>query len=130
MGNPGLWSAIVVLFNDLSSEILLHFGLQLIDLLHTRMASYTGLTGSGVGDRPARRNEEMKSVPFDPRFQNTNQTRNCWQNYVDYHRCINLKGEEFEPCQFFFKNYLALCPVDWAEKWDEQRDNGSFPTKL
>ena len=25
------------------------------------------------------------------RFPNQNQTRNCWQNYVDFHRCQKLK---------------------------------------
>merc|ERR1712014_87581 len=100
-----------------------------LTFLGNRM-SYTGLTGSGESDRPERRNKDMKSVPFDPRFQNTNQARNCWQNYVDYHRCTNLKGEDFEPCQFFFKNFMTLCPADWVEKWDDQRDAGSFPTKL
>lgn len=34
----------------------------------------------------------------DARFPNTNQTKHCWQNYVDYHKCINAKGEEFAPC--------------------------------
>merc|ERR1712109_166702 len=80
-------------------------------------------------ERPAQL-REMQTVPYDPRFQNTNQARNCWQNYVDYHRCVNLKGEDFEPCQFFFKNFTALCPMEWVEKWDDQRDAGSFPAKL
>ena len=31
--------------------------------------------------------------------------RNCWQNYVDFHRCQKIKGEEYEPCQFFYKNF-------------------------
>lgn len=28
-----------------------------------------------------------------------NQTKHCWQNYVDYHKCINAKGEDFAPCR-------------------------------
>ena len=32
-----------------------------------------------------------QTIPFDPRFPNQNQTRNCWQNYVDFHRCQKLK---------------------------------------
>jgi cytochrome c oxidase subunit 6b len=35
----------------------------------------------------------------DARFPNMNQTKHCWQNYVDYHKCINIKGEEFAPCR-------------------------------
>ncbi|KAI6822221.1 hypothetical protein KC332_g9215, partial [Hortaea werneckii] len=34
---------------------------------------------------------------FDARFPNQNQTKHCWQNYVDYHKCILAKGEDFKP---------------------------------
>lgn len=59
---------------------------------------------------------EIKTAPFDARFPNTNQTRNCWQNYVDFHRCIKKKGEEHEPCQYFKRVYRSLCPVSWVSK--------------
>ncbi|KAL9590273.1 MAG: hypothetical protein Q9203_000946 [Teloschistes exilis] len=36
---------------------------------------------------------------FDARFPNQNQTKHCWQNYVDYHKCILAKGEDFKPCR-------------------------------
>jgi len=36
---------------------------------------------------------------FDARFPNQNQTKHCWQNYVDYHKCILAKGEDFPPCR-------------------------------
>merc|ERR1711879_211927 len=43
--------------------------------------------------------EEMVTKPFkfvtagtDARFPNVNQTKHCWQNYVDYHKCIIAKG--------------------------------------
>nr|AAT77149.1 putative cytochrome c oxidase subunit VIb [Paracoccidioides brasiliensis] len=36
---------------------------------------------------------------FDARFPNQNQTKHCWQNYVDYHKCIIAKGEDFRPCR-------------------------------
>merc|ERR1712001_562716 len=52
------------------------------------------------------------SAPMDPRYPNQNQTKNCWQNYVDYYRCIGKRGEDYEPCKFFFKNYNTLCPLD------------------
>ena len=35
--------------------------------------------------------KKMETIPFDPRFPNQNQTRNCWQNYVDFHRCQKIK---------------------------------------
>jgi len=73
---------------------------------------------------------KMETIPFDPRFPNQNQTRNCWQNYVDFHRCQKIKGEEYEPCKFFEKNFKTICPAAWIEKWDEQRDKGAFPANI
>jgi len=73
---------------------------------------------------------KLETIPYDPRFPNTNQTRNCYQNYLDYHRCQKVKGEDYEPCEWFKKAYRTLCPRAWHEKWDEQRENGIFPGKI
>ncbi|KAK3784015.1 hypothetical protein RRG08_025209 [Elysia crispata] len=64
---------------------------------------------------------------FDARFPNMNQTRRCWQNYVDYLRCQEVLGEDHEPCEYFKKTYKFLCPGFWIEKWDDQVANGIFP---
>ncbi|XP_014672562.1 PREDICTED: cytochrome c oxidase subunit 6B1-like [Priapulus caudatus] len=73
---------------------------------------------------------ELKTAPFDARFPNQNQTRNCWQNYVDFHRCVKAKGDDYEPCQYFKRVYRSLCPNAWVDKWDEQREEGSFTGKI
>ncbi|ODN76835.1 cytochrome c oxidase subunit 6B [Cryptococcus amylolentus CBS 6039] len=52
----------------------------------------------------------LQTTGFDARFPNQNQTKHCWQNFVDYHKCVNAKGEEFAPCQQFKKAYRSLCP--------------------
>ncbi|KAF2658385.1 COX6B-domain-containing protein [Lophiostoma macrostomum CBS 122681] len=67
---------------------------------------------------------------FDARFPNQNQTKHCWQNYVDYHKCILAKGEDFAPCRQFFLAYRSLCPNGWTTRWDDQREAGNFPVKL
>ncbi|KAJ3414451.1 Cytochrome c oxidase subunit 6B [Chytridiales sp. JEL 0842] len=54
-------------------------------------------------------------------------TKNCWQNYVDYFKCVANKGEDFQPCQQFKFAYTSLCPTKWVEKWDEQREENVFP---
>ncbi|KAF8199499.1 cytochrome c oxidase, subunit VIb [Pholiota molesta] len=64
------------------------------------------------------------------RFPNTNQTRNCFQNYTDYFKCIAAKGEDFVPCKQFKRAYNSLCPNEWIAKFDEQRENGTFPASL
>ncbi|KAJ3930266.1 MAG: cytochrome c oxidase, subunit VIb [Lentinula lateritia] len=56
----------------------------------------------------------LKTVPFDARFPNQNQTRNCFQNYTDYFKCVKAKGEDFAPCQQFLQAYKALCPNGWV----------------
>lgn len=73
---------------------------------------------------------KIETAPFDARFPNVNQTRNCWANFCDYQRCIKAKGEDYEPCQWFKRNYRSLCPVAWVEQWDEQVANGTFPGKI
>lgn len=73
---------------------------------------------------------KFETVQFDSRFPYTNQTKHCAQSYVDYHKCVNIKGQEFEPCKVFFKAFTSLCPLLWVETWDDQREAGKFPIDL
>ena len=57
-------------------------------------------------------------------------SRNCFQNYLDFYRCTNLRGEDYEPCQYFKKSFKTICPNDWIARWDEQREEGRFPADL
>lgn len=68
-------------------------------------------------------------VPYDPRFPNMNQTRNCQTNYLDYYRCLKKKDGDEEYCAWYKNAYERLCPDEWVEKWNEQRENGLFPFK-
>ncbi|KAK0741005.1 cytochrome c oxidase polypeptide vib [Schizothecium vesticola] len=72
----------------------------------------------------------VSTAGVDARFPNTNQTKHCWQNYVDYHKCVLAKGEDFAPCRQFWLAYRSLCPSGWYTRWDEQREAGSFPARL
>ncbi|MCI4374949.1 hypothetical protein PDJAM_G00012280 [Pangasius djambal] len=77
--------------------------------------------------------QQYRTAPFDARFPNQNQTRNCWQNYLDYHRChkaLEAKGVDVAPCDWYKRVYKSLCPISWIEKWDAQRDDGTFPGKI
>lgn len=80
--------------------------------------------GNGEGE------EKPDTIKFDPRFPNQNQTRHCYQSFVDYHRCIKMRGEEYEDCQYYAKAYKVLCPSFWISKWEEQLQNGTFPSRL
>jgi cytochrome c oxidase subunit 6b len=57
---------------------------------------------------------KLETAPFDARFPNTNQTKNCWQNYIDYHKCVKAKGDDYEPCQYFKRVFTSLCPHEWV----------------
>ncbi|CAG0918745.1 unnamed protein product [Notodromas monacha] len=81
----------------------------------------------------------LETAPFDPRFPNQNQTRqveltrsqqHCYVSYVDYHRCIKIKGEDFEPCNYFKKVFTSLCPNAWVEQWNTQREENRFAGPL
>merc|ERR1712070_353086 len=81
--------------------------------------------------------EQLVTMPFkfvtagqDARFPNMNQTKHCWQNYVDYHKCVNIKGEDFAPCQQFLYAFQSLRPSAWYKRWDDQREAGNFPRNL
>ncbi|XP_050376548.1 cytochrome c oxidase subunit 6b-1-like [Argentina anserina] len=73
---------------------------------------------------------KIETAPADFRFPTTNQTRHCFTRYVEYHRCIAAKGEEAPECDKFKKFYRSLCPGEWVERWNEQRENGTFPGPL
>merc|ERR1712225_59804 len=60
----------------------------------------------------------LQTAGFDARFPNTNQSRHCFQAYVDYFRCVNAKGEDFPACKTFWRTYHSLCPNEWIAKWD------------
>ncbi|PYI24718.1 cytochrome c oxidase polypeptide vib [Aspergillus violaceofuscus CBS 115571] len=67
---------------------------------------------------------------YDARFPQQNQTKHCWQNYVDYYKCVNAKGEDFRPCRQFYHAFRSLCPKAWTDRWDTQREAGNFPARL
>ncbi|XP_010914058.1 cytochrome c oxidase subunit 6b-3 [Elaeis guineensis] len=73
---------------------------------------------------------ELKTAPADFRFPTTNQTRHCFTRFIEYHKCLNAKGEDAAECQKFARYYRSLCPGEWIEKWNEQRENGTFPGPL
>ncbi|KAJ1291932.1 hypothetical protein BS78_02G354200 [Paspalum vaginatum] len=73
---------------------------------------------------------KIETAPADFRFPTTNQTRHCFTRYVEYHRCVAAKGEGAPECEKFAKYYRSLCPSEWVERWNEQRENGTFPGPL
>ncbi|OAY23307.2 cytochrome c oxidase subunit 6b-1 [Manihot esculenta] len=73
---------------------------------------------------------KLETAPADFRFPTTNQTRHCFTRYIEYHRCVAAKGEGASECEKYGKYYRSLCPTEWIERWNEQRENGTFPGPL
>ena len=67
-----------------------------------------------LAEEMAQKQIKLETPPFDARFPNQNQTKNCWQNYVDYHKCVKVKGEDYEPCYYFKRVFTSLCPHAWV----------------
>ena len=72
----------------------------------------------------------LRTAPFDARFPNQNQTKNCWQNFMDHQRCIKNKGEDYPPCEYFKKNFKSICPVAWVSVFSVSYTHLTLPTIL
>ncbi|CAN6976570.1 hypothetical protein IGI04_037157 [Brassica rapa subsp. trilocularis] len=73
---------------------------------------------------------KLETAPADFRFPTTNQTRHCFTRYIEFHRCVAAKGDDAPECDKFSKFYRSLCPGEWVDRWNEQRENGTFPGPL
>eukprot|EP00232_Nephroselmis_pyriformis_P031147 CAMPEP_0182864306 /NCGR_PEP_ID=MMETSP0034_2-20130328/7101_1 /TAXON_ID=156128 /ORGANISM="Nephroselmis pyriformis, Strain CCMP717" /LENGTH=108 /DNA_ID=CAMNT_0024996561 /DNA_START=19 /DNA_END=345 /DNA_ORIENTATION=+ len=73
--------------------------------------------------------EKWTTAPLDPRFPTQNQARHCYTRYNEYYKCTGAKGDDAEECLFYKRCYKSLCPNDWVEKWEEQRENGTWHGK-
>ena len=70
---------------------------------------------------------------YDPRFRQTNRSRECAWNYTDYFRCMRVlgdRGDDTTPCQWFKKQYFRVCQENWKQMWDDQREDGVFWGKI
>ncbi|XP_026438276.1 cytochrome c oxidase subunit 6b-3-like [Papaver somniferum] len=80
------------------------------------------LNSSNTSETP-----QLETTPVDFRFPTTNQSRHCFTRYIEHHRCVAAKGEGASKCEKFARYYRSLCPGEWVDRWNEQRENGTFP---
>lgn len=57
------------------------------------------------------------AAAFDARFPNQNQTKHCWQNYVDFHKCASVRGEDDSACKQFYRAFHSLCPSEYHDRY-------------
>lgn len=48
---------------------------------------------------------------------------------AEYYKCIGEKGEDAEACVKYAKAFRSICPTDWVNKFEEQREEGTWPGK-
>ncbi|CAM6051742.1 unnamed protein product [Sphagnum compactum] len=71
--------------------------------------------------------DDIKTAPMDYRFPTTSQAKHCYTRYNEFHKCAPEKGEDAKECKKYATYYRSLCPGDWIDKWNEERENGTFP---
>ena len=73
----------------------------------------------------------VKTTEYDARFPSYNQARHCYTRYNEYHRCISVDGksEDDPECKSYQRAYRSMCPMEWVNSWNEQREAGTWPGK-
>ena len=86
-----------------------------------------------VGDLSAEQQELLNEVkatrttPRDNRFAGAqNQANHCWNRYNEWLVCLKSTKDE-EGCKNMRNLAVKICPSIWTEKWDEERDEGTYP---
>ncbi|CAB0000138.1 unnamed protein product [Nesidiocoris tenuis] len=73
---------------------------------------------------------DVATCPPDPRFQQQNKTKWCYNMFVDFYRCSHYFGPTHKFCTMFEKCYKSLCPNYWIEKWEADLKAGTFPRDI
>ena len=68
----------------------------------------------------------IKTTPYDKRFPSTNQASHCWNRYNEYVMCLKKTESDEDACKPMRQLALSICPDDWWNKWDEEREEGTF----
>lgn len=55
------------------------------------------------------------------------QARHCYTRYNEFYRCQAERGEDAPECSVFQRAYRSICPSEWLERWNEQREEGTWP---
>lgn len=57
-----------------------------------------------------------------------NQSRRCYVAYNEAYRCFKQNGDdkEAEACVRLAKTYRSICPSEWIDAWEEQREAGTW----
>merc|ERR1712137_875253 len=68
----------------------------------------------------------VRTTPRDSRFPTQNQANHCWNRYNEWLLCLKNTGDE-EGCKNMKQMAYSICPTIWTEKWEEEREENTFP---
>mmetsp|Transcript_22218 Transcript_22218/g.31921 ORF Transcript_22218/g.31921 Transcript_22218/m.31921 type:complete len:88 (+) Transcript_22218:46-309(+) len=69
----------------------------------------------------------LRTTPFDKKhYPATNQTHYCWQKYNEYVLCLKKSSGDEDHCKTAKQLALSICPDEWVQTWQEQREKGIF----
>merc|ERR1712127_934405 len=71
--------------------------------------------------------KNVRTTPRDNRFTSQNQANNCWNKYNEWLLCVKNTGGDEEGCKNMRQKAVSICPSLWTEKWDEEREENTFP---
>ena len=70
---------------------------------------------------------DLKTAPSDKRFPSQNQANHCWNRYNEWLLCLKGTNGDRAACSNVYSLTCTICPSEWIEAWDEQREEGTFP---
>merc|ERR1712137_83538 len=68
----------------------------------------------------------LNTAPKDKRVPQSNQVKACYMYYNSYHQCKYDFSEDEPQCAKLKHWSMAMCPYEWVEKWDAQREAGTY----
>jgi len=69
---------------------------------------------------------ELKTAPADVRVPTQNQAKTCYMYYNSWHQCKYDFSDEEPSCKSLKAWAHSMCPVEWMEKWEAQREAGTY----
>ncbi|CAN0051904.1 unnamed protein product [Discosporangium mesarthrocarpum] len=64
---------------------------------------------------------------MDSRFPLYNQASHCWcVRYNEWALCLKNNDGDEDTCKPQRQLAMSICPNEWTEKWDEEREEGNF----
>ena len=70
---------------------------------------------------------KLETTPTNRRFPTTNQAKACYMYYNSWHQCKYDYSDEETECKKLKGWAMSMCPIEWVENWEKQRESGTYP---